>query len=246
MEHITWFAGDGFESDGPFAAFAEAQWCRGGWLWTVGWKYAEAWCFWRIFHEKSLDSLKPVPKYPIWDRSLDETQLERSFVKETQTPKIWILKNLWRICEEHFWFIWSSLIVSPPGCRSVWECAKTLLRESAPPLAQEPSEETNLDIFGRPRLWMEGVDRFSRIESGIQKIQRIIWLPWQVVSETGNFFWGFFLKVHQLEPGLSRRILWDPWQAWVLWSRWFYHYNLPYLWKPSCLSFVILSQRIWC
>ncbi|CAK8991101.1 unnamed protein product [Durusdinium trenchii] len=37
--------------------------------------------------------------------------------------------------------------------RSVWECAKTLLRETAPPLAREPGDETNLDVFGRFINW---------------------------------------------------------------------------------------------
>eukprot|EP00438_Fugacium_kawagutii_P018781 Skav201310 [mRNA] locus=scaffold1490:85453:99353:- [translate_table: standard] len=36
--------------------------------------------------------------------------------------------------------------------RNVWEAAKTLLRETAPPLAKEPTEDGNLDVFGRRGL----------------------------------------------------------------------------------------------
>ncbi len=35
------------------------------------------------------------------------------------------------------------------GSRNVWDAAKTLLRETAPPLAKEPTEDGNLDVFGR-------------------------------------------------------------------------------------------------
>jgi len=37
--------------------------------------------------------------------------------------------------------------------RNVWDAAKTLLRETAPPLAKEPTEDGNLDVFGRFINW---------------------------------------------------------------------------------------------